>query len=307
MNDRVVNMSEVEAEIKAAYRWILGRGADRDGLSHFVEAVASGAMGLDDVRAVMLSSPEFRGAVGSASPEERQGVNELIVNSTGRVVQTGPFAGMKLRDQSMRGDGDVGPKLLGTYEQELHPFLERFASRTYDAVVDVGCAEGYYTVGLAKLFPDTPILAYDTDQGALAILRDMAEDNGCNSHIQTGEFCDPEELERIFTKYPRSLVISDCEGYEQTLFTNGRTNAAGAGSDIVIECHDLWHPGLSAAIIDALEPTHDVTMVYAAGRNPNAFHFLAELNDWDRWRAVWERRGARQNWLICEAKAHSPN
>lgn len=294
-------MSEIEAEIRAAYRWILGRDADAEGLSSYIKALESGA-GLGDVRNAMLSSPEFRGIIGTPHSEDRKVVNDLIARSTAYVVQTGPFAGMRLREQSMRGDGDLGPKLLGTYEQELHSFFQKFASRPYDAIVDVGCAEGYYTVGLAKLFPDVPILAYDTDQGALAILREMAEDNRCAGQIQTGEFCDPEELERIFTQFPRSLVISDCEGYERTLFTNGRTNAAGAASDIIIECHDLWHPGLTTEIVTALEPTHDIAVVYAGGRNPNAFPFLAELSDWDRWRAVWERRGALQNWLICEAK-----
>lgn len=295
-------MSEIVDGIRNAYRWILGRDADTAGLLNFVEAVASGTMEMRDVRGMMLSSPEFRQAYDAANSEDRRSVNELIARHTGYTVQTGPFAGMKLKDQSMRGDGDLGPKLLGTYEQELQPYLERFTSKTYDAVVDVGCAEGYYSVGFARLFTDAPILAYDTDRGALAILHQMAEENGCADQITMGEFCDPEELERIFKRYPRSLIFADCEGYEKTLFTNATTNAASAGSDLIIECHDLWHPGLTEELVAALGETHHIEVVYAAGRNPNAFPFLAELSDWDRWRAVWERRGARQNWLICEAK-----
>jgi hypothetical protein len=51
------------------------------------------------------------------------------------------------------GDGDQASKLLGLYEKELEPALETVVQSKPDAVIVVGCAEGFYALGLARLIP----------------------------------------------------------------------------------------------------------------------------------------------------------
>jgi hypothetical protein len=287
--------------IDTAYRSFLNRGVDPTGLATFMQAIDAGEMNTDGLIQALIESEEFRSRA-IAGIEERGIVNGLVKFNTRFVVQGGPFTGMKMLDLSNRGDGDISPKLLGTYEQELHPFIERASRNRYDAVVDIGCAEGYFAVGFARLFPSTPVLAYDTDQVALAILHDLALLNDCQEQIIAGEFCDPIELKRVFERYPRSLIVADCEGYEKILFTDPHTNKAGASADIIVECHDLWDHSITPSIIAALSPTHEISTINAIGREPNVYDFLAHLSDIDRFKAVWERRGARQNWLVCEAR-----
>ncbi|WP_340316755.1 hypothetical protein [Rhizorhabdus argentea] len=296
-------MDMIESDVRAAYRWILGRDPDEHGLADYVRLIKTGEIDSGGLRDILLSSAEFWQGRSSRAVEERKNINDLVIRSTGLVVQSGPFAGMRMVDLSTRGDGDIAPKLLGTYEAELHPWFERFRDRRYDAVVDVGCAEGYYSVGAALMFPGTPVLAYDVDKGALDILRAFANENGCAQQIIAGEFCDPDTLRSVVERYPRSLIVVDCEGYEKTLFSNSLTNSSLASSDIIIECHDLWDAEITPTIRNALSETHDISEALACGRNPNVFPFLAELNDWDRWRSVWERRGSQMHWLICEGKA----
>ncbi len=74
-----------------------------------------------------------------------------IASRHGWVVQGGPFAGMAYLHRSL--DGPLPPRLLGCYEAELHGALERILGTRYDTVVDIGCAEGYYAVGLALKMP----------------------------------------------------------------------------------------------------------------------------------------------------------
>ncbi len=296
-------MEDVEGAVREAYRWILGREVDAGGLGSYAEAIRSEELSLDGLREILLGSGEFWQSRSSRGPEERSAINRLVIDSTDFVVQSGPFSGMRMIDLSTRGDGDISPKLLGTYEAELHPAFELFAGRRYDAIVDVGCAEGYYSVGAALRFPGVPVLAYDIEPGALEVLAKLAALNGCSEQIVPGDFCDPVALREVVTRYPRSLVIADCEGYEKTLFSDPVTNATLAGADLIIECHDLWDAEITPSIRAALADTHDIEVVMACGRNPNAFDFLADLSDWDRWRAVWERRGSRMHWLICEGRA----
>jgi 2-polyprenyl-3-methyl-5-hydroxy-6-metoxy-1,4-benzoquinol methylase len=92
------------------------------------------------------------------------------------IVQDGPFAGMNF--PLMPADGCVMPKLLGSYEEELHPFFNRFAGTDYDLIIDIGCAEGYYAVGLARLFERARVLAYDIDANARQRCSELARLNG---------------------------------------------------------------------------------------------------------------------------------
>ena len=60
--------------------------------------------------------------------------------------------------------GSSAPLLAGCYEAEIQPAVESLIDSRPDRVVDIGAAEGYYTVGLALRIPtrssmrSTPIL-----------------------------------------------------------------------------------------------------------------------------------------------------
>ena len=80
--------------------------------------------------------------------------NTLLHHEASRVLN-GPFQGMNFH--SAASEGCLVPKLLGCYEQPLHPFLEAAFARDYDVVLNIGSAEGYYAVGLALRMPGARI------------------------------------------------------------------------------------------------------------------------------------------------------
>jgi hypothetical protein len=237
---------------------------------------------------------------------DREHVTALIKRQTDMTVQTGPFAGMRLSDDISWGDGDLAPKLLGTYEQELHAFIAHIAPRRYGAIVDIGCAEGYYAVGAARLFPGTKIYAFDTDQRALHVLNENLRLNGVAGEVEAGGTCTAETLLYLAEKHGSLLVICDCEGYEISLFARADTQSALQQalrhSDLIIECHDFLNPLCSALCLATFAATHLVENVYSGGRNPNAFPFLSGLSDFWRWMAVYERRPCLMNWLLCQSR-----
>jgi hypothetical protein len=82
----------------------------------------------------------------------------------GLEVTGGPFAGLRYVPRYVSWSVDLIPKLLGTYEQELHPVIERWLNAGFDTFVDVGSAEGYYAVGLARGVEGARVHAFDIQE-----------------------------------------------------------------------------------------------------------------------------------------------
>lgn len=162
-----------------------------------------------------------------------QATNEMI-NEYGLRVLHGPFRGMRYPKSSLASRDGI-PILFATYELELHPVIEEVASKRYDRIIDVGCAEGYYAVGLA-IRTNTPVYAFDCEPRERSYLRQMARLNQVANRIHTKSWCNARILERL-TRGRCCLVISDCEGYELNLF-QGRALSALKNCDLVIELHE---------------------------------------------------------------------
>ena len=56
-------------------------------------------------------------------------LNQRLADMLGMRVLSGPFAGMRLAPMALLEH--AGPALLGTYEAELHPWLDRLLARRY--------------------------------------------------------------------------------------------------------------------------------------------------------------------------------
>jgi lipopolysaccharide biosynthesis glycosyltransferase/tetratricopeptide (TPR) repeat protein len=235
--------------------------------------------------------------------QNRAALNHVISAHTQGVVSAGLFAGMKIPDQSSWGDGDLAPKLLGTYEQELQqPILKLLSTRSYDAMVNVGCAEGYYAVGLARLSERCCVYAFDPDQTAQQICKYAAELNSVGNRIIVDGACSTKTLELLTRKHPTLLCVIDCEGFEINLLTSELIERYAGTSDFIVECHDFVQPGITHELQQRFCKTHNVHLIQAGPRDPNRFPFLWERNDLERWLSVWEKRPCTMNWLVCTAR-----
>ena len=120
-------------------------------------------------------------------------IANTFISHHGARVLGGPFAGMAYVAEA--SEGALVPRLLGAYESELHPHLLAFAAAGLDAVIDVGCAEGYYAVGLARLMPQVTVHAYDIDEKARAACADLAAQNGVADRVLIGGAFAPDGFE----------------------------------------------------------------------------------------------------------------
>jgi hypothetical protein len=92
-------------------------------------------------------------------------------------VLDGPFKGLKFVGQSDLGP--IIPKWIGIYESKLHPIIKSVSdTRDYRTIIDIGAAEGYYSVGLAWRLPHAAVYSYDIDASARRTQRWLAHVNG---------------------------------------------------------------------------------------------------------------------------------
>ena len=148
--------------------------------------------------------------------------------------------------------------MLGFYEAELHPHVEAAVARGYRRVVNVGCASGYYAVGLARRLPDATIHAFDRSQPARDACAALARENAVEEQIRLGgEFSGPEFEELIGDA---THVVCDIEGGELEVLDPARFPALRR-ADVIVELHDALIPGVSAEVVARFEATHEVELV----------------------------------------------
>lgn len=219
------------------------------------------------------------------------------------VVKHGTFAGMKYPKMESVGSA-LFPKLLGSYEKELEPLFEEICRKSYTEIVDVGCAEGYYAVGLAVKIPTAKVFAYDTNEEAISLCRQMAELNGVGERVETRDFCDAKELQNIkFTE--KALIVSDCEGYEKELFTK-ETAAALRNHDLLIETHDFIDITISDRIRELFETTHNIKVIESIDDIKKARTYdYPEIRGYDlatKKELLAEHRPSIMEWFFLESK-----
>ena len=228
-------------------------------------------------------------------------MSRKFVIRCGATVLSGPFKGMKYTQHSAISHYST-PNLLGTYEMELHPYFEALSPKSYERLVDIGSAEGYYAVGMA-MRTQTPVDAFEVEQHSRKACREMAELNGVSQLVHIHSWCSPSSLLKLAGK--RCFVLSDCEGYELSLFTPEVIRSL-AKSDLIVELHDGTSPsGTTRTILQSrFVDTHKLKIVKFKPRELEAypeFAFLQFLGR-DAIRAISEEgRGTDQEWLIATA------
>lgn len=242
-----------------------------------------------------------RASLDYATRVRRAELTQVLAQSFNNTVQAGPFAGTTISLQRNWGDGDIAPKLLGVYEQELHESIEQIIESKPEIVINVGCAEGFYAVGMARRLPDSRVVAFDIDQNSLLIANRNAVENGVDN-IEMGEACSPENLEYLLEDHSTGVVISDCEGFEMTLLDPVLVTGL-AKCHMLVECHDMIIAGITDALYARFSETHNITEISQSGRDPYALPWLDKLTDTDKWALMNEMRGETMHWLFMEPKA----
>ena len=220
-------------------------------------------------------------------------IANTILRRDGSRVQNGPFAGMHcIPGQTWSNFCNY---LLGSYEADLHPHLVAFSKEELDVIIDIGCAEGYYAVGMALLCPSVQVFAHDISKTARAACLKMAEKNGVERRFSVGgEFTGSD-----FSKFTdvKTLLIMDVEGAELDLLDPALFPALKAMS-IIVETHNMYRPNVTNILIERFRETHDVQVIKTSTTSVPVPEWLSDLGQLDQMIAVWEMRSGETPWLV---------
>jgi hypothetical protein len=219
----------------------------------------------------------------------------------GNQVLSGPFQGMILPESVSWRDGDFMPKLLGSYESNLRAVVLQAVQRAPAAVINIGCAEGYYAIGLARAIPPAVVYAFDSDRAATAICTQAAELNGVTDRVIVGGQSCLAEISRILDLHEHVLLFLDCEGAERELLDPTEISNL-ANCDIIVETHG---DDIVDELISRFGVTHTVVEIEQGGRNPNEQPELHRLHESDRWLLMDEGRPESMRWLAFWSNAQS--
>ena len=170
-------------------------------------------------------------------------------------VASGPFRGMLYARHA--ADKSLLPRLLGTYECEVHGAVERLCESCPDVVAIAGSGEGYYAVGLARRLPDAEVIAYDGFRWARHLLRQMAARNRVADRVRIKGLVTPAELERVLQPAKRPVLVCDVDGFEFELVHPQHVPTL-TRTAILMETHEHLVPGLFEEMRRRFSSTHRI-------------------------------------------------
>lgn len=222
-------------------------------------------------------------------------------------VRNGLFKGLVYPGFEAAGSA-VFPKFIGSYESELIPVFKQVIDGRYDTILDIGSAEGYYANGLSLTMPEATVYAYDVDERARNICRQIAQLNGLESRVLIGEKMDAAGLANFDFSNKKAFVLSDCEGYEKMLFTKENMHNL-KNTDVLIEVHDLFDLTISGYLRDVFAATHDIRVIASVDdvKKAQMYSFPeTDTLDLNTRRIIFaEGRMAAMEWFYCTPKASS--
>ncbi len=220
-------------------------------------------------------------------------------------VLHGPFQGLLYPSLQAVGSASL-PKIVGSYEAELHSLLERLCETPYETLIDIGSAEGYYAVGLALRLKQTQVFAFEGNPQGRALCGEMAQTNGVADRVDLRGWCDPASLAELVETRKAGLIVCDCEGGEYDLLKPGQIPRL-RHFDILMELHEIHPDGPTAAQIfrERFQATHDAEFINLRGRKTLEHLTHIPLTETETRLVTEEARGESAGWLFLSRKDRS--
>ena len=236
--------------------------------------------------------------------KKRETLSAEFVQNYGLEIRHGYLTGTSLWEGDSRGDTDKPSMILGFYEKEvLDIIIENKAA--YSCFVNIGSADGYYSVGLLKNNFFDYAICFEIAEHLREVTLDIAQKNAVSKNlILHGKATD--DFAEVVIK--DGLVLSDClilcdiEGGEFDIFTSQNLRKL-RHSFIIIEVHDfLVENGREKyeALVARCIPYFTIQEIFTGSRDLSTFNEIKSLPDTDRWLLCSEGRIQSMRWIVLK-------
>lgn len=196
------------------------------------------------------------------------------------------------------------PKILGTYESELHEEIQQLPR--FDLGLDIGAAEGYYVVGLIHSGLCKKVIAWEMTLDERLLCERLSTLNATSDNLDLKSECTEQELIKVLesNRDKNILLILDCEGCKYFLL-NKKTHEYLNKVHLIIETHDFVSLGIHNSLKKVFLETHFITEIFPSRKS---YIKTKEGQTWPmsllRSRFLWrlstsERRPFGNGWLFC--------
>ena len=223
-----------------------------------------------------------------------------------RLVQYGPFKGMRLSQGSTWTRAELPSMLLGMYEKEVVQALVNLSRRKGGTFVNVGAGDGYFAIGalFSGLFSRT--VCFEMSPRSRDVIVDTAELNEVGASLDVFGLADKSFLDKIEAVkefvFENSVFLFDIEGSEIELIDSW-TLERMAEATLVIETHSTFVAKEEQDRLEVLcHKFHNVSEIKTEERNPGAYPELVQWSDDERWAVCSEGRPERGRWLVLSPK-----
>lgn len=229
-------------------------------------------------------------------------LTEQIAAATEYTVLHGPYRGMRYFGPPGVPLIDEHPttKLIGSFEEELHPWIESLIKPGVGNVVHLGSGEGYHAVGLARRMPGVRSFVFDTLLASRKACKTLAEQNGVRDRVQLRGFCGADAF--LDVELAGSLIFSDCGGAELTLLDPLLYPSLNLAT-MLVETHDAFDSRVTSRLVSRFSGTHRIEFVSAVARDPKRYSLLNAFPEATARMALDEGRtftkeGKPQRWAL---------
>ena len=226
------------------------------------------------------------------------------------LVIHGPYKGMFFSENNHWGIGDLGPKIIGLYEFEVqNKLLDLVNNFKIENFVNIGAAEGYHAIGIAKKTKVQNFVLYEIDKKGQEILKDNILNNELKKNIEIENEANLNSIYELNKKFDfsKTLFLVDIEGSELNLF-NDEILGLLKNSFLIIENHKFL---LSEAkqnkyqeLINKFNDNFSMEIIRNTGRNVSQINEISNLSENELMMISSESRPKMMEWFVLTPKTN---
>jgi len=215
-------------------------------------------------------------------------------------VAYGPLTGFKFSKLSRWGTLDRGAMILGLYEKEV---LDQISHHSHgrDVFVDIGAADGYYSVGLVSQGLFKHSYSFEKSKFGRSVIADTAKSNGVSEKVSILGMADVNSIKSVPAEDLKSaVVLIDIEGAEFEFLTDQVLDLLKE-CVVVIELHEwfLKDGADQRAAMEMRAKSHfSLKTLKTSARDLSDFPELDNFSDTERWLLCSEGRKRSMEWLV---------